>query len=231
MGSTLRSWANEKANSAHGDAGDRKQGGWPVAFLAASDPLLVRPARVLVAGTSGSGKTTVAARIGEALGLPHIEIDGLYHGPDWTPRASFREDVVRLAATPCWVTEWQHGEVRALLADRADLLVWLDLTKSRVMWQVTRRTLRRRLRREELWHGNVEPPLRTIVTNREHVVRWAWATHHKSAARIATVQAERPDLPIVRLTTRDAINSWLAGPVRCEARFEPVASCGGPGAE
>jgi hypothetical protein len=58
------------------------------------------------------------------------------------------------------VTEWQYSLVRGILAERADLLIWLDLTRGVVMWQVVRRTLRRRLRREVLWNGNIEPPLR-----------------------------------------------------------------------
>ena len=58
-------------------------------MLSATDPLLNRPARVLVAGASGSGKTTLAARTARVLGVPHTEIDGLYHGPDWTPCESF----------------------------------------------------------------------------------------------------------------------------------------------
>src|SRR3712207_7517851 len=45
------------------------------------DQLPHRPARVVVAGTSGSGKTTLAARIGRELGIPHVEIDALFHGP------------------------------------------------------------------------------------------------------------------------------------------------------
>jgi len=54
-----------------------------MSVLRGSDPLPHRPQRVLVAGASGSGKTTVAARVSAALGLLHTEIDGLYHGPGW----------------------------------------------------------------------------------------------------------------------------------------------------
>lgn len=115
---------------------------------------------------------------------------------------------------PTWVTEWQYGEVRALLAERADLMVWLDLPRATVMRQVVSRTLRRRLRREVLWNGNVEPPLRTFFTGDEHIVRWAWTTHHKSAQRIAGLVRERPELVIVRLRSRREARQWLDGAVR-----------------
>src|SRR5690349_19837931 len=119
-------------------------------LLGPADPLPARPNRVVVAGTSGSGKTTLAARIAEALDAPHVEIDALFHGPSWVPRPTFEEDVHRFAAEPTWVTEWQYSSVRDHLAERADLVVWLDLPKATVMRQVARRTLLRRVRRQRL---------------------------------------------------------------------------------
>jgi adenylate kinase family enzyme len=166
---------------------------------------------VLVAGTSGSGKTTVAARIAAVLQLPHVEIDALFHGPDWTPRPSFVEDVHRFSAGPAWVTEWQYTAVRAHLAERADLLVWLDLPRAVVMRQLVRRTALRRLRRERLWNGNVEAPLWTVFTDRQHILRWAWNTHGKTAPRVRDLLRARPDLPVVRLRSRTEIARWLNG--------------------
>lgn len=190
-------------------------------LLGHTDALPRRPGRVLVAGTSGSGKTTLAARIGDVLAVPHVEIDGLFHGPGWTPRPSFDEDVRRFSAGPAWVTEWQYGSARPHLAERADLLVWLDLPRPVVMRQVVRRTLARRLRRQPLWNGNLEPPLRTILTDRDHIVRWAWSTHHGTAPRIGTLLQERPDLPVVRLTSHEQARDWLSGPLRRSSCARP----------
>lgn len=169
-----------------------------------------RPCRVLVAGASGSGKTTLAARIGAALGIDHVEIDALHHGPNWVPRTSFGDDVARFTAGPHWVTEWQYSSVRGLLAQRADTMVWLDLPRSTVMWQVSRRTLRRRARREVLWNGNLEPPLRTVLTDPDHIIRWAWRTHGLYPDRISEVLRRRPDLPVVRLASSAEVRDWAA---------------------
>ena len=136
-----------------------------VSLLSVSQQLPRRPQRILVAGTSGSGKTTLAQQISHVSGIPCIEIDGLYHGPGWVPRASFMDDVRALVAQPCWVTEWQYSAARPLLLARADLMVWLDLPRALVMRQVIGRTLRRRWAGVELWNGNVEPPLRAIITD------------------------------------------------------------------
>ena len=165
----------------------------------------------------------MAARIAAVLGIHHVEIDALFHGPDWTPRPTFEADVHRFAAEPAWVTEWQYSLVRAHLAERADLLVWLDLPRALVMRQVVRRTLIRRLRRQHLWNGNVEPPLRTFFSDPEHVVRWAWNTHHRNQVRTSELVRQRPDLTVVRLRDRIQVAHWLQGPLRAASTPQPTA--------
>jgi adenylate kinase family enzyme len=165
--------------------------------------------RILVAGTSGSGKSTLAARIAQVSGSPYQEIDALFHGPAWTPRPEFASDVAALVARDAWVTEWQYSAARERLAARAELLVWLDYRRPLVMRRVIARTLRRRIRRTELWNGNREAPLRTFFIDRDHIVRWAWRTHTASAARVADAAAANPGLEVVRLPSPRAAERWL----------------------
>jgi adenylate kinase family enzyme len=186
--------------------------------LNAREPLHSVPRRILVAGTSGSGKTTLAGRIAATVGAPHTEIDALYHGPNWVPRENFMCDVAALAAQPTWVTEWQYSQARPLLLQRADLLVWLDLQRSVVMERVVRRTAQRRLTGTALWNGNREPALSTFFTDRDHIVRWAWRTHHESARRVAAAVTSRVDLTVVRLTRQREVDHWLEGPLRDSVR-------------
>ncbi|WP_314854039.1 AAA family ATPase [uncultured Microbacterium sp.] len=180
-------------------------------MLGAHDPLPARPRRVIVAGVSGVGKTTLAGRISDILDIPHTEIDGLFHGENWTPRESFLGDVRALVAGEAWVTEWQYSLARPLLAERADLLIWLDLPFLRVaLPRVIRRTVRRRRRRQELWNGNVEPPLVTFFTDPEHIVRWAWSTRHTYRERVPRADAEHENLVVVRLRSQREVDAWLS---------------------
>ncbi|MFZ1374442.1 MAG: AAA family ATPase, partial [Nostocoides sp.] len=168
--------------------------------------------RILVAGGSGSGKTTLARAIERHLGIPHTELDALHHGPGWSVAPDFEERVRALCAQAEWVCEWQYGAVRPLLAAHAEAVVWLDLPRRTVMRQVIIRTVDRRLHRRVLWNGNREPPLWTILRHRDHIIRWAWRTHGKSADRIAQLRRTRPDLPIVRLRSQREVAAWQATP-------------------
>ena len=96
---------------------------------------------------------------------------------------------------------------------RADTLVWLNHTRWTVTQRVVRRTVRRRIHGVELWNGNYEPPLRTIFTDRDHIVRWSWRTHRKRE-RDALAVARQPSGPVVvRLVGQAQVDSWLRGPL------------------
>lgn len=164
-----------------------------------------------MAGTSGSGKSTLATSLADLLGLPYTEIDALHHGPGWTVRPDFEADVRALAASSAWITEWQYGWVRQLLADRADLMVFLMYPRRVVMPRIVRRTVSRSWRGTQLWNGNREPPLRTALSHRDHIVRWAWRTHGLYPDRLADLVAARPELPVVVLRHPREAEAWLAG--------------------
>lgn len=155
--------------------------------------------RVLIAGASGSGKSSLCRLLHDRCDLPYVEIDSLFHGPNWSELPSFEAEVDGFIANERWVLEWQYDRVRDRLVDRCNLLIWLDYPAYIVMWRVTMRTIRRRLAHELLWNDNVEPPLWTVINNPEHIVRWAWRSHSSSPARMRRILERRPELPIVRL--------------------------------
>lgn len=164
--------------------------------------------RVLVSGIAGAGKTTTARRIAAALDLPRYELDALHHGPGWVKRPEFEDDVARLAATERWVTEDQyHSFLGDQLWERADTVVWLDLPRWLIMWQVVTRTAARMATRRELWNGNREQ-VRALL-DPGHPIRWAWTRHAARRARTAAWAASHPDVDVVRIGTRGALRAWL----------------------
>ncbi|MGO1053744.1 AAA family ATPase [Crossiella sp. CA198] len=172
-----------------------------------ADPLPPKPQRILVAGASGAGKTTMVRELARIFAVPAIELDALYHGPQWIPRPTFLAEVTEFANSEGWVCEWQYDSVRPLLAGRAQLLVWLDHPRHTVIRRVTWRTYQRRRRGELLWNGEQEPPLHAILTDPEHVIRWAWSTYPTVRARV--LELLPTPLPVVRLCGQRQTDAWL----------------------
>lgn len=179
-----------------------------------NDPLPPTTQRILLTGASGAGKSTLRQTISDVLGLPTVELDSLHHGPGWTQRPSFVADVEQFSAGPEWVVEWQYTRVRPLLLQRADTLIWLDHSRFTVTQRVVRRTLHRRIHRTELWNRNREPPLHTIFTDPEHIIRWSWKTHQKRRNEARAIARYDNGPVVVRLRGQPQVTEWIRGPLQ-----------------
>lgn len=170
----------------------------------------MRPARVAIAGAPGVGKTTLARLIAGRLGVPAVELDELFHGPDWSIRESFDAEVDAFTRTAGWVTEWQFDSAKPVIAARADTLLWLDPPLRVGLARLVRRSIRRRGGREELWAGNVEPPLWTALVDRNHLIPWSLRVRRELRIAVPAAAAEHPGLRMVRLRSQSAVDAWLA---------------------
>lgn len=171
--------------------------------------------RVSVVGNSGSGKTTVATAIARALEVPHLELDAVFHQPDWQPleREAFLARVAQFIAGDGWVVDGNYNAVRDLVWQRADTVVWMDLPRRQIMRQLTARTLRRMVMRTELWNGNTEP-LRDLfrLDPEQSILRWAWTRHDTYAEQYGPAQHDPANrhLKFVRLRSRAEAAQFVA---------------------
>jgi adenylate kinase family enzyme len=167
--------------------------------------------RVVVVGACGAGKTTVARALASRLRAPFVELDALHHGPAWSVRPTFVEDVDVATRGPRWVADGNYSAVRQMLWSRADTVVWLDLPLWLVEYQVVRRSLVRWLARTELWNGNRElGPLDWF--DPEHPIRWAWKRHPEYRVEYAALFRD-PSLSSVsrvRLRSRAEVRRLLS---------------------
>lgn len=168
--------------------------------------------RILVVGVTGAGKSTLARALAGRLALPYHEMDALYFGgPGWAVNARFGEQVSELAAGPRWIVDsLGPPDVRDLLWERADTVVWLDYPRRVVMPRVLRRSLRRSLTREVLFGGNREGWAGWF--SREHPVRWAWSQYAARRTEVARRSRDPRFAPLETLRSGhpDSTAAWLA---------------------
>jgi adenylate kinase family enzyme len=149
--------------------------------------------RISVIGSSGAGKTTLSRVLAKAIGGTHIELDALYHGPNWTPTADneFRRRVGALVENECWVIDGNYSTVRDLVWSAADTVVWIDLPRRTILPSLLRRTLTRMWRGTALWNGNRER-FRQLLDPRaeENVLLWMWTTHRAARQMYSAALAD-----------------------------------------
>ncbi len=145
--------------------------------------------RIVVYGPTGSGKTTVAARIAVCLGVHHIELDAIAWLPDWVmkPLDEYRADISKVLNEhdEGWVCDGNYSETRDLTLPQADIVVWLRLSYRVAFWRVLKRTVTRAWRREMLWGTNYES-WRLSFLSRDSLLLYqarAWRRHHTRVRR------------------------------------------------
>jgi adenylate kinase family enzyme len=150
--------------------------------------------RIYIVGCSGSGKTTLARRIQTEFECQRLELDGLFHQPNWTPLETdrFRELVAGfMDRHDHWVIDGNYRAVRDLVLGRATMVVWLDPSIIRATWRLGNRSLRRLVTRSVLWNGNRERFRDVCSLDPERsVLAWMWKTHGSFPARFEELRVD-----------------------------------------
>jgi adenylate kinase family enzyme len=169
--------------------------------------------RVVVVGTSCSGKTTTARALAQALGSPHVELDSLYWQPGWTetPEGEFRLKVASAIESERWVVDGNYSAVRDLVWPRATHIIWLNYSYLRVLWRAFSRTLRRSVTGEVMWAGNRES-IRKAFFSSDSIIWWAATTYHRRRRRYRRLFDEEayPRLQMHELQSQRETDAFIA---------------------
>jgi adenylate kinase family enzyme len=169
--------------------------------------------RVVVLGTSGSGKTTLARELSRRMRAPHIELDALYWGEQWTAaeKPVFRQRVCDAIAQETWALCGNYSVVRNLTLARADTVIWLDYPMTLVFTRVFTRTIRRGISRELLWGNNRESLLINFFS-RESLLLWVintWRKHRRDYPKLLRSEPCR-HLRVLRFRSPAETEAWLS---------------------
>jgi adenylate kinase family enzyme len=153
--------------------------------------------RIVVWGATGSGKTTLARRLGARLDLGVVDLDAIRHAQGWdsTPYEEFRD---KLSAaldghSQGWVCAGSYSAIMDVYLSRADTLIWLHLPWRISFWRLLKRTLARAWYQDELYEGSpARESWRLAFMSRRSILLWS-ITHHRSAVR--SIRARIAALP------------------------------------
>lgn len=170
--------------------------------------------RVVIIGTSCSGKSYLAKTLSQAMNVPHIELDALYWLPDWQERSKeqFRQQVAQAVAGDSWIIDGNYSSVRDLVWPRATRIIWLNYPFYLVLFRAIKRTLKRVFTRQRIFSGNVESFKRSFLS-RDSIILWVIHSHRRNEIEYSKVlqDPEVTHAETYTLTSPKQARDFLAG--------------------
>ncbi|MFA5852811.1 MAG: hypothetical protein WC820_08920 [Spirochaetales bacterium] len=163
--------------------------------------------KLFIIGAAGSGKTTLAKRIGLNLGLEMTNLDDLFwvnNGKNYgVKRPAAERDALlnSVLARESWIIEGAYVEWPRQGIDEADVILYLDVGLRELRKRIIMRFIRRKLGKDrENKIENLKSLIDLLAWNRKQIV--------KISACIERLQVEGKNLRIAR--NKKDVESFIA---------------------
>jgi adenylate kinase family enzyme len=97
--------------------------------------------RIMIIGSAGAGKSTLARTLHTITKLPVIHLDSLFWKPEWreTPKATWialQQDIVQGEE---WIIDGTYQSTIDIRLEAADAVIFLDMPSLLCLWRVIKR--------------------------------------------------------------------------------------------
>ena len=162
--------------------------------------------RIMVAGCSGSGKSTFSNRLGERSGLPVVHLDRAYWQAGWVepPAEEWRSTMTELVSAEQWIMDGNYSNTWDIRLPRAELIIYLQFPLWLLLWRATTRSLKFRGRnRPDMAPGCPEQFSWSFI----HFIILCYAQRKKR--HIARLQARKSKAELLLFSSSRQLERWL----------------------
>lgn len=170
--------------------------------------LLQQATRVLVVGSSGAGKTTLARRVANKLELTHLSMDREFFWlPGWVARerSEQRKMIAEAVMEDRWVMDGSNPSSFDLRLPRAHIVLWMRVPRLVCIYSVYRRAIKTYGRtRQDMAEGCKEQ-----LPDKEFL-SYIWNFNKRHAPLFErNFDLYGPDVPIFQVKSRRETNRLL----------------------
>jgi adenylate kinase family enzyme len=165
--------------------------------------------RILIYGVTGSGKTTLAAKLSAKTGLPWHSVDDLTYEANWTPVADDeqRRRIASICEGDAWIIDTAYGKWIDVPLARAEIIIALDYARAVSFSRLLIRTLGRLIDQRPICNENRES-FRTLFSM-DCILLWHFRSFERKRTRIAQLEADDSVPRVLRFTRPRDLERWL----------------------
>ena len=164
---------------------------------------------MLVIGSGGAGKSTVAIKLGQLLGLEVLHLDKFFWRSGWveTPSEEWRATVTELVNRDSWIIDGNYGGTLDLRVQRCDTIVFLDMPRLLCVWRIVKRNLQ--------YRGGGRPDMAEGCHEKldPEFVSWVWNYSRRTRPKVVELIRTHADgKRVVWLRSNADVKRFLSDP-------------------
>lgn len=161
--------------------------------------------RIVIIGSGGAGKSTLARQLGEILKIEVLHLDKLYWQSGWIkpPKDEWKKKVDELLKKDSWVMDGNFGGTMEMRLEACDAVIFLDFPRTVCLYRVLKRRLAyRNTNRPDMTEGCSEK----IDLD---MLNWVWTFPNRAKpqieARLKKVEGEKT---VIRLKSPAEVDKF-----------------------
>ena len=161
--------------------------------------------RILIIGCGGAGKSTLARKLGEKLGIPVVHLDKLFWKPGWVESAPEEIDakIMEELRKPKWIMDGNFNRTLPQRVKYCDTIIYLDFSRTACLMGVVKRIL--------TTYGTVRPDMGEGCPERFDLefLKWVWNYNKNKRERNYRLLNEAEGVETIVLKNRRMVKRFL----------------------
>lgn len=136
--------------------------------------------RIILIGSGGAGKSTLAKKLGHILDLPVYHLDAFFWKEGWVPstKEEFLINLDQLLSEESWIMDGNFGSTMDRRISVADTIIFLHFSRWVCIWRVLKRRIRYHKKTRPDMGNNCEEKLDYAF------LKWIWEYPNKKAPEV-----------------------------------------------
>ncbi|HEY9621588.1 MAG TPA: DNA topology modulation protein [Crinalium sp.] len=162
--------------------------------------------KILILGSGGAGKSTLARAIAQTLQLEVIHLDAHYWQAGWVESSpeEWQKTVEILLQKESWVMDGNYGGTLDLRLSVADTIIFLDMPRLTCLWRIVKRRLQ--------YAGKTRPDMASDCPEQLNweFIRYVWSYPDRRRRSILEKLRARPtDQTVIVLRSPTQVRDFL----------------------